>query len=427
VKVLTVGVDHHSAPTAVREALAFDARRRSKGLDELAGSFPESEFVILSTCNRVELYAAGDPPESVPEVGMLTDFLARFHDVPTDRFVAHLVDHHDEGAVAHLFRVASSLESLVLGEGQILKQVKDAYEAACVQKAVGPIFHTIFQRALFVGKKVREATGMDQGKLSIASVAVDVAKAVFNTFRDKTVLVIGTGKMGDLTLQHLTALRPGRILVTNRNPERAEAIARQWKGRPVPFSELFQALVEADLVISTTAAEEPIVDLDLYVRVQRARRNRLVLILDIAVPRDFDSRIGDLEQVHLYNVDDLREQAEQNRLGREKGISAALAIVNEETARCHADLLLQRHAGALLRQLGDYADQIRLRELNRLFAARPDLNQVQREAIVNMAIRLQNQFLHHPRSALRSAAASPASEHPHPLLSAFRHLFGLEP
>jgi glutamyl-tRNA reductase len=425
VKLLALGVDHRSAPTAIREALAFDGRRRAEGLDILASSFPDNEFVVLSTCNRVELYAAAEVGDRAAEVGALTDFLARFHALPADRFVAHLVDHHDERAVFHLFRVASSLDSLVLGEGQILAQVKEAYEAARARKTVGPIFHRVFERALHVGKKVREATGMDQGKLSVASVAVDVARGVFDTFGDKTVLVIGAGKMGDLTLQHLTALRPGRILVTNRNPDRAEAAAARWGGQAVPFDRLYQALIDADLVISTTAAEEPIVGLEAYTRVQRARRNRLALILDIAVPRDFDPRIGDLEQVYLHNVDDLREQAETNRQGREKGVGAALTIIESETTACLADLRLQRHYGTLLRQLGDYAEDVRRRELDRLYAVRPDLTPADREAIAHMAYRLQNQFLHHPRTALRSAAAASASEHPHPLLAAVRHLFGL--
>jgi glutamyl-tRNA reductase len=425
VKLLALGVDYHSAPTSIREALAFDGPRLTEGLGALAGAFPGNEFVLLSTCNRVELYAAADESQLAPEVGALASFLAHFHNIAADSFMAHLIDHHDEGAVDHLFRVTASLESLVLGEGQILHQVKEAYEAASKSKSVGPILHYVFQQALRVGKKVREATGMDQGKLSIASVAVDMARAIFDTFSDKTVLVIGAGKMGDLTLQHLTALRPGRVLVTNRDPDRALVVADRWGGQSVPFDRLYQALIEADLVISTTAAPEPIVTLEPYRRVQRARRNRLALILDIAVPRDFDPRISELEQVYLYNVDDLRAQAEQNRRGREKGIGLALAIIERETSACVAGLHHQQHAGSLLRQLGDYADGVLERELGRLFSSHPDLSPSQREAITHFARRLQNQYLHHPRAALRSAAEAPAEENPHPLLNAVRHLFGL--
>ncbi len=423
-KLVAVGVDYRSAPAAVREALAFDGRKGPDGLDALARTFPGNEFVVLSTCNRVELYTAGEP-ESVPTAEALTEFLAGFHGLAASTFSGHLVSYHDEGAIGHLFRVAASLESLVLGEGQILGQVREAFLAAKKKGAVGSILHKVFENAIRVGKKVREETGMDQGKLSIASVAVDVAREVFDTFSDKTVLVIGAGKMGDLTLQHLKALRPGRILVTNRSPERAEAAAARFGGRAVPFDRLNLALKEADLVVSTTAADEPIVTYDQYVRVQRARRNRLALILDIAIPRDFDPAIGNLDQVWLYNVDDLRTQADENLRRRQKGVEPALAIIERETTACYADLRHQRYAGAVLRQLGDSWDMIRQREVDAFLAACPDLTEAQREAAAHMARRLQNQYLHHPRAALRSAASEPANEHPHPLLTAVRHLFGL--
>jgi glutamyl-tRNA reductase len=424
VKLLALGVDHQGTPTPVREALAFEGARRDEGLDALAKAFPGGEFVVLSTCNRVEIYAAGSA-SSVPTTGALIDFLADFHAQPAESFASHLVDHHDARAISHLFKVAASLESLVLGEGQILGQVRDAYKAANARKAVGPILHAVFPHALRVGKLVREQTGMDKGKLSIASVAVDVAKDVFDTFVDKTVLVIGAGKMGDLTLQHLATLRPGSILVTNRNPERAEAAASRWGGKAIPFEHLERALIEADVVVSTTAADRPIVDLATYARVQKARKNRLALILDIAIPRDFDPRIGDIEQVLLYNVDDLRKQADQNRQKRQKGVDPALAIIERETAVCLADLRHRTHASDVLRQLGDYADTVRLREQEALLARHPEFTQAQRDDIAHTLQRLQNQFLHHPRAAARAAAAAEPTEHPHPLLHALKALFGL--
>jgi glutamyl-tRNA reductase len=424
VKLVALGVDHRRGPTSVREALAFDGPKLDLGLDALAARFPGAEFVLLSTCNRVELYAAG-PSDRVPTVGGLIDFLAQFHDRSATEFAAHLFDHHDAEAVAHLFKVASSLESLVLGEGQILGQVREAYKAAVARKAVGPILHAVFPHAIRVGKKVREETGMDKGKLSVASVAVDVARDVFDHFADKAVLVIGAGKMGDLTLQHLVELKPGSILITNRSLDRAEAAAARWNGRAVPFDRLEQALVEADVVVSTTAAERPIVDLDLYARVQKARKNRLALILDIAIPRDFDARIGNLEQVMLYNVDDLQAQAERNRRNRQKGVDPALAIIERETSACLAELRHRHHAGAILRQLGDYADAARLRELEALFLRHPDLSETQKDAIAHTLLRFQNQFLHHPRTALRAATSDQPGTDPHPLLHAVKALFGL--
>ena len=226
-------------------------------------------------------------------------------------------------------------------------------------------------------------------------------------------------------MQHLSTLRPGSILVTNRNPERAEAAATRSGGKAVPFERLEAALVEADVVVSTTAAERPIVDLATYAKVQKARKNRLALILDIAIPRDFDPRIGDIERVTLYNVDDLRAQAEQNRQKRQKGVDPALAIIERETELCLANLRHRTHAGVVLRQLGDYADAARLRELEALFARQPELTQAQRDDIAHALQRFQNQFLHPPRVAIRDAASAEPAEHPHPLLHAVKALFGL--
>ncbi len=423
-KLLALGVDHQRAPTSVREALAFDGSKLDEGLDALVKAFPKGEFLVLSTCNRVEIYSAGTEA-NVPTPKALIAFLAEFHAQPAESFAGHLVDHHDGRAIAHLFKVAASLESLVLGEGQILGQVRDAYKAATARKTVGPILHAVFPHALRVGKLVREQTGMDKGKLSVASVAVDVAKDVFDTFVDKTVLVIGAGKMGDLTLQHLSTLRPGSILVTNRNPDRAEAAALRWGGKAIRFEDLDRALVMADVVVSTTAADRPIVDFNMYTKIQKARKNRLSLILDIAIPRDFDPRIGEIEQVMLYNVDDLRAQAEQNLQRRQKGVDPALAIIEQEVAVCLADLRHRTHAGLLLRQLGDYADAVRLREQEALLGRHPEFTQAQRDDIAHTLQRLQNQFLHHPRAAVKTATTTEPTEHPHPLLHALKALFGL--
>jgi glutamyl-tRNA reductase len=405
--MLALGVDHRSAPTAVREALAFDGERRRRGLDALKADAPDGEFVLLSTCNRVELYAAAeaDPPDGAA----LARSLARFHGLPVATLDRHLVARRDDAAVDHLFRVAAGLESLVPGEGQILGQVRDAYKLAADCKAVGPILHHVFQRALRLGKRVREETGLDRGKYSIASVAVDVDRAVFDRFEDKAVLVIGAGAMGELTLRHLAALRPGALLVTSRDPARAAAVAAPWGGRVIPSDRLDEGLAEADVVLSATAAAEPIVTLDRYAWIQRVRGNRLALILDLAVPRDFDPRVGALGRVVLYNVDDLRAQAEENLRGRHAQLDDARRMIAGESASCLAALRQRRQAGALLRQLGDHADAVLRRELDRLFAAQPDLTEAQRTGIARTMARLSNQLLHHPRAALCAAATSEAT------------------
>ena len=262
------------------------------------------------------------------------------------------------------------------------------------------------------GDPTRGETGLDRGRCSVAGVAVDIARSVFDRFEDKAVLVIGAGATGELTLQYLAALRPGALLVTNRDPARARAIAAHRGGRVVPFDRLDDALAEADIVLSTTAADEPIVTVDRYARIHQGRGNRLALILDIAVPRDFDPRVGELGQVMLYNVDDLRAQAEQNLQGRRAEIDRARLIIAGESAACLAALRHRRHAGALLRQLGGYADAVLRRELDRLFAAQPDLTDAQRTVIARTMSRLSNQLLHQPRAALCSAATSESTAVP---------------
>ena len=238
VRLVAVGVDHRSAPASVREALAFDGPKGPEGLEALARTLPGHRVrrpLDLQSRRGLRRGRGGDRPRR-RGARRLPGRRSTRHAAAT--FADHWSSYHDEAVVGHLFRVAASLESLVLGEGQILGQVREAFRAAREGGTVGPILHRVFENALRVGKKVREETGMDQGKLSVASVAVDVAREVFDTFSDKTVLVIGAGKMADLTLAHLTALRPGKILVTNRSPERAEAAAERWGGQAVPFDRL---------------------------------------------------------------------------------------------------------------------------------------------------------------------------------------------
>lgn len=424
-KLLAVGLDHRTAPTSIRERIAFEGERGLEGLRHLKEMYPGSEVVILSTCNRVEIYLAASDGAEMPEVDGLTLYLAGFHGVGAEELASHLVTYHDEAVVAHLFRVASSLESLVLGEGQILGQVRAAYRTAVEQQTIGPFLHRVFEHALRVGKRVRETTGLSQGRVSVASLAVELAREVFDSFSDKTVLVIGAGKMADLTLRHLVELRPGQIVVTNRSRERAEQAARTWRAEVMPFERLGQALIDADVVVSTTAADEAIVTYAMYERVQRARRNRLALILDIAMPRDFEPRIGELDQVMLYDLDDLRGQVDRNREVRKHGIEPAQAVVEEETRACLDALRHHHQAGAILRELGDYADVVREKELDRLFGGSLGFSPEQRSAVEHMAWRLQNQYLHHPRTALKKATEAGQAEQAHWFLHTVRALFGL--
>jgi glutamyl-tRNA reductase len=325
--------------------------------------------------------------------------------------------------VRHLFRVAGSLDSLVPGESQILAQVKEAYRIAHEQGLTGPITNALFQRAIAVGKLIHSSTEIGHKRVSVSSVAVEFACEIFEAdqFPEKTVLVIGAGKMGELTLEHLCELRPGRILVTNRSPEKAAEVAARWHGQPVPLQRLEDWLAEADLVLSTTGSPQPLVRREQFAVVMERRGNRPVFIIDIAVPRDFAPDVGDLENVYLYNIDDLRRECDKNLRAREREMINARAIIERETASFLADLVHQRHAGPVITQLRREWDARREAELARLFAQRPDLSAEDRAAIVRSFERFQNQLLHRPAAALRSAAAN--GSHHHGLLDALKRLF----
>src|SRR5947209_4730008 len=260
-RLLLLGLNHTTAPLEVRERLAFNAGQRDAAVAALRERFPACEAVLLSTCNRVELYVGRGPavpgvngPEphgehGGPGVGELVQFLASLRSVPEGEFRPHLYHKAGREVVEHLFTVASSLDSLVLGETQILGQVRQAYDAARACRAAGPLLHPLFQRAISVGKQVMHETGLAEGRLSVASVAVDYARQIFDHFDDKTVLSIGAGKMATLALRHFAALNPKRLLISNRDPAKAKVLAEQFKGQDVPLENLPDHLIAADVVI----------------------------------------------------------------------------------------------------------------------------------------------------------------------------------
>jgi glutamyl-tRNA reductase len=422
--LLAVGCSHRNTPVAVRERLAFDGDKLPRALDELGARYG-CEAVILSTCNRVELYLARTDAVVPLEGGLLAEFVAEFHKVPQSLIAPHVYAHANADAVRHLFRVASSLDSLIIGEGQIAGQVKRAYELAQQHTAVGAgsLLHALFQHGHRVAKRVRTETGIARGRVSVSSAAVDYVRQVFEHFDDKTVLVIGAGKMGELTLRHLRQLRPQRIWVTNRSPEKAAAVARGCGGQPVPWDDLDDALAHADIVLSTTGAPEPIVTRERYERLRARRPSGTVVILDIAVPRDFDPRIHDGDRTCLFNIDDLKRIREQTLKDRLRHVSAAEAIIEQEQARFLSDWARRRNGPVIARLTQDFEAKrkaIVAQLLQRLNGRLTDADR----AYVEGAFRLfQNQCLHGPISAL--AEESHEGGH-HTLLEALRKLFRLE-
>ena len=423
--LLGVGCNYHKTAVALRERLAFDGARLPQALDALC-SRHACEAVILSTCNRVELYLAAEAGKL--EESDVVNFLSEFHGLPVAEVAPQLYAHRQGDAVRHLFRVAASLDSLIVGEGQIAGQVKKAYELAQEHATAGPVLHGLFQHARQVAKRVRTETGIARGRVSVSSAAVDYVRQVFDHFHDKTVLVIGAGKMGALTLRHLKGLQPHKILVTNRSPEKAQAVAHGCGGEPVAWEHLDEALVKADIVLSTTGAPEPIVTRERYKKVRARRAGGTVVILDIAVPRDFDPRIHDGDRTCLFNIDDLKRIRETTLADRRKHIGPAEAIVEQEAERFLKDWARRRN-GAVIERLTRDVEGKRQAIVGQLMARLNGKLTESDQRYIEGAFRLlQNQILHGPITALAEETHEAAAGRPsnHTLLDALRKLFRLE-
>ena len=420
-----VGCNFRTAPVEWREKLAFDAAGHAKAVTEVAARFG-CEVLLLSTCNRVEFLVAkspggvGGPPF---DAGLAAEFLAEVHGVPAAGVAALLYEHTEAAAVRHLFRVVASLDSLIVGEGQIAGQVKQAFEASQSLGVTGPLLNALLPFALRCAKRVRTETGITRGHVSVSSVAVDYVRQVFDSFADKTVLIIGAGKMGRLTLKHLQELKPGRILVTNRSPAKAVEVAALCGGTAVPWHDLDDALVKADIVVSTTGAGEPIVTARRYVAKVAPRRTGTQVILDIAVPRDFDPAIHDGDRVCLFNIDDLTRVREQTLAGRRKQIAPAEAIVEAEVKKFTEDWG-RRRAGPVIGKLTAEVDKLRVEVTAQLL---PRLNGKltdEDKKVIEGAFRLfQNKLLHGPIAALQEAGRE---GHSGTLLESLKKLFRLE-
>ncbi len=422
-KVQLVGMSHRRTPVALRERLAFDEQQAGEALEALRERYPEAEAVLLSTCNRVELYTASEDPHGTPSTAEAASFLAEQRGLRTEEILDHLIDCSGEEAVRHLFCVAASLDSMVLGEPQIVSQVKQAYELACARQATGPLTNQIFQAALRVAKRIASETSINERRVSIPSVAVcDFARQVFEQFEDKRVLVIGAGEMGQETLRILVQEGARQITVLNRDYEKACAVAAAWHGRAAPWHDLEAELAAADVVVSTTGATQPIVTLEQFRRVQTRRDQRDLFVLDLAIPRDFDPAIGEHGlNVYLYTIDDLQAVCEQNRRMRDRELPAALQIVEQEAKRFMADL---NHwaTGPVIKRLRVGWQEISDEELHRLFGRLPELSDEARQEIRQSFERLLNKLLHPPLQSLRQEARHGV---PHGLLEALKRLFHL--
>jgi glutamyl-tRNA reductase len=399
--LVLIGINHTTAPIEVRERLAIPAGRLADAIRTLAHQPGIREGIILSTCNRVELLTLQEDSESAG-AGLLR-FLEEYFAVAPATITPHLYEYREREAVRHLFRVASSLDSMVVGESQILGQVKESYTVAREVGAVSGSLDTLIQRAFTVAKKVRSETQIGSSSVSIASVAVDLARKIFGTLQGKTVLLVGAGKMSELAARHLIQQGASKILVANRTQERAEKIAAQFSGEVIPFDALYDQAARADIVITSTGAPQKLFERTHGQRFLHIRRNRPMFFIDIAVPRDVDPSMNTVEGCFVYDIDDLQQVAAANLANRSKEAAAAETIVTREVDK-YQQRVQSLDATPAIRSLQEHAEALRQAELRRTAARLAGLTADQQAAVEALTRALTNKFLHAPMTALREAA-----------------------
>jgi len=390
-KIIVLGLNHKTAPIEIREKLAFDAVETTRALCELKNRFQHAEFVLISTCNRVELYCA-DKRAGGADADDLANFISEFHNVKLEKFAEFLYSYSDEDAVRHLLTVASSLDSMVVGEAQIIGQVKDSYKLACAAKSTGKILNHLFHCAFATSKKIYTTTSISSGRVSIAGVAVELAKQLFADISSAKVVVIGAGEMGELLVQHLLQVGCKNITIVNRSYERGQNIARRYNIIARKWEEIENQLISANIAIASATAQDYLFRKEPFKKIMDTRRGSTLLIIDIAVPRNFEPSINKLDGVYLYSVDDLSEVVEQNRKARERDIARGMEIIFENVTD-FMDWFGARDIGPLIGQMKEQFVRISQNELEQFFVGtrqEASCRQVM-EAMVN---RIVNKLLH---------------------------------
>jgi glutamyl-tRNA reductase len=422
--LLVTCCNFRNTPIEIREKFAFDSNRLKAALDWFSAN-SNVEVIILATCNRVEIYIAGIDSLEVQGKEIVGKFLSEFFVVPLEVVEKHFFFLGAIDAIKHLFRVSGSLDSMIVGEGQIAGQVKSALETASAASTAGPLLYSLFRQARRVAKRVRTETMISRGNISVSSVAIGYVKQVFDHFGDKVVAILGAGKMGELTLKNLQELNPKKIIVANRSPEKSAVLAKSCNGEVYPWERLSDVLVHADIIISSTGSQEPIVTKEFFSSVSHKRNGRSLVILDIAVPRDFDPTIHDGDQTCLFNIDDLQKIRESTLKERLKHVPQAEVIVEQESSRFLADWERRRNGPVIARLNHEFETKRKTVVANLLSKLNGKLSKEDKDYIEGAFRLLQNQFLHGPISALaeemQKGNASNLS-----LIDALRKLFRLQ-
>jgi glutamyl-tRNA reductase len=415
--LLTLGLNYQTAPVSVREKLAFPADILQAALQDLLCVKGISEAAILSTCNRTEFYCTTDSEN--PNV--LIDWIAKNKQLQAKELTPYFYSYADAATIRHIFRVACGLDSMILGEPQILGQMKTAYQAACDAGTIGKLLGKLFQNTFTAAKKVRTDTAIGSSPVSVAFAAVQLAQQIFDKLSEQTALLIGAGETIELTARHLSQQGIGRIIIANRTFEKAHQLAEQFNGYAITLAEIPNHLAEADIVISSTASQLPILGKGRVESALKTRKHKPMFMVDLAVPRDIEAEVEQLDDVYLYTVDDLQHTIEQNMQSRREAAEQAEEIIDTQVAHFLAWLRAQG-AQSLIKDYRSQAEIIRDEALQKAISSLengtpPDI------ALQRLAHSLTNKLIHTPSSQLRVAAENER----HDLLSAALELFQLKP
>ncbi|MCU1272832.1 MAG: glutamyl-tRNA reductase [Bryobacterales bacterium] len=419
-KLLVTGVSHKTAPVEVRERLAFAEIALPAALRDLASRDGVSEAMVLSTCNRVEIVLTAD--DAVDPLATVNSFLHDSRGVALEALGPCFYHHEGKDAIHHLFRVAASLDSMVVGEPQILGQLKAAYANAKANDCLNGLLENVITHAFSVAKRVRSETGIGQMAVSISYAAVELARKIFGSLNGRTVIIVGSGKMSELAARHLRRSGASHIFVTNRTYERAQELAVLFQGTPIEYNRFLGILPEVDILIASSAAPHHILNKEEMQRVISARRNKPMFLIDIAVPRNIEPSVNEIDNVFLYDIDDLQEVVNANLRERIKEAERAEELVVQEVERMMARLKVQEVAPTIV-SLQEQLEHIRAAEIERMRRKLGPLTPEQEEALDGLTRGIVNKIAHGPISELRRQAGRPEGEH---IVDAIRRVFHLK-
>ncbi len=401
-EIFAIGLNYKTAPVEVREKLAISEDQLSSLLKKISEIDSIYEVSILSTCNRVEIYGVTDDNDEA--FNGILNILSSYSGLQKNELEKYIFKLSGREAVKHIFKVSASLDSMVIGEPQIVCQFKDAFTRAKEEKTARHILTRLFDKALNVSKKIRTSTGISKRAVSISYAAVELAKKIFGDLSDKNVLLLGAGEMAELAARHLSSSGVKHIFVSNRTFEKAVQLAEEFGGSAIRFDKLFEFLPESDIVIVSTGAKEPILKKEHFEEISRIRKGDPVFIIDISVPRNVAEDVNDVDNVYLYNIDDLKVVVDKNLEERKLAALSAEMILEEEVHKFE-HWLNQLKVAPLITKIRNYADQIREYQLEKLFNQMPYLNEKERENI-DLAVRaIINKLLHRPTMYIKDKAS----------------------